>query len=229
MSSEVLRRAPRTAAVLVLLYLATGCVTHGRPPVADRSPVFAEPGASYEVQAGDTLYSIAWRFGRDFRALAAANGIRSPYTIYPGQRLRLDARVRATKPQTVPPARAAPPRQAIGWRWPTQAAVQRRFGQGNRGIDYQLRAGERVWSAGGGAVVYAGKGLGGFRFLVIVKHDDSFLSAYSVNVPLQVREGQTIKAGTVLADIEKTGRTVGALHFEVRKDGEPVDPASVIR
>ena len=226
-------------AVLVSALLAA-CVQHGRPPVSDRSPVFGQKPEHYLVQRGDTLYSIAWRYNMDHRRLALANGVRPPYTIYPGQRLRLsvsgtpgaasgsgDRRTQGTKqPRTSAPSA---PVLAINWQWPTKAPVGRAYGRGNKGIDYRLAPGVTVLSAGAGDVVYAGKGLGGYRGLVIVKHSDVFLSAYSLNGGLRVKEGQRIKAGAVIADTENTGRTAGTLHFEIRKDGEPVDPASVIR
>jgi lipoprotein NlpD len=178
----------------------------------------------------------------DHRRLALANGVRPPYTIYPGQRLRLsvsatpgaapDAGDRSTRGAKQPRPRSSAPSSpvlAINWQWPTKAPVGRAFGRGNKGIDYRLAPGVTVLSAGAGDVVYAGKGLGGYRHLVIVKHSNVFLSAYSLNGGLRVKEGQRIKAGAVIADTENTGRNAGTLHFEIRKDGEPVDPASVIR
>jgi lipoprotein NlpD len=237
---------------LLLALACVACVQHGRPPVADRSPVFGERPQQYLVQRGDTLYSIAWRFGLDHRRLALANGVRPPYTIYPGQRLRLSVSAtpgapsdspRASAPgkaqptpragtAPAPDASAPPPSmqgQAINWQWPTKAPVGRGFGRGNNGIDFSLQPGLPVLSAGSGDVVYAGKGLGGYRYLVIVKHSEVFLSAYSLNRGIRVKEGQRIKAGAVIADTQSTGRTAGKLHFEIRKDGEPVNPASVIR
>jgi lipoprotein NlpD len=226
--------------------LLGACMQQGRPPVSDRSPVFGQQPDYYVVQRGDTLYSIAWRYSLDHRRLALANGVRPPYTIYPGQRLRLSVSAtpgspsagqvgvapRVTPGNKQPPTRATGPSApilAINWQWPTKAPVGKAFGRGNKGIDYRLQPGYPVFSAGSGDVVYAGKGLGGYRYLVIVKHSDVFLSAYSLNSGLSVKEGQRIKAGAVIADAESTGRTAGTLHFEIRKDGEPVDPASVIR
>jgi lipoprotein NlpD len=106
--------------------------------------------------------------------------------------------------------------------------VARGYGQGNRGIDSQLETGDRVAAAAAGEVVYAGSGLGGFRHLVIVKHDPEYLSAYGFDGTLGVREGQRIKAGALLADKEDGGRRAGTLHFEIRRDGVPVDPGPLI-
>lgn len=239
----------RLLALTVLAWLAA-CAQPGRPVVAERSPVFGDPSGSYQVQPGDTLYSIAWRFGLDYRALAEANGIAAPYTIRTGQIVRLAVDERGGR-QTGRPARsrpaappatpsAAPPPVATapaassapgrgGWRAPTDAPARRGFGRGNRGIDYALEVRHRVQAAAGGEVVYAGSGLGGFRHLVIVKHDSDYLSAYSLNRPVAVREGQRIKAGEILADTDQEGGPgSGALHFEIRRNGDPVDPGPLI-
>ncbi|MBX3706581.1 MAG: peptidoglycan DD-metalloendopeptidase family protein [Pseudomonadales bacterium] len=133
-------------------------------------------------------------------------------------------------PATPAPATPAAPRPApaAGWRWPTAGPVQKGFGDGNRGIDFRLDPGQPVVAAGGGEVVYAGNGLGGFRYLVIVKHDQRFLSAYSLNRPIVVAEGQRIEAGAPIAERETGGGSAGTLRFEIRRDGQPVDPGSVI-
>jgi lipoprotein NlpD len=217
----------RLLLALVVLAWSVGCAQPGRPPVAERSPVFGAPD-SYVVQPGDTLYSIAWRFGLDPEGLARANGIRAPYTIYVGQRIRLvvEAPVASRAP---PPAVSSPPAAAVsGWRPPTDAPVGRGYGQGNKGVDYVLEPRHRVCTAAAGEVVYAGSGLGGFRHLVIVRHGPQYLSAYSLDRAVIVREGQGVQAGALLADMEEAGRRAGTLHFEIRKDGAPVDPRSLI-
>lgn len=233
---------PRTlfkrAAVGALALLAAGCVQPGKPPIIERSPALGTVPDAYVVRSGDTLYAIAWRFGFDYRALARANGIDPPYTILQGQRIRLAAGAprAAAAPRPGPgapaePAEPAQPRQTApvaAWQAPTDAPVQRGYGDGNRGIDYRLSARHRVRSTAAGEVVYAGSGLGGYRHLIIVKHDPRYLSAYSLNRPMAVREGQRIKAGGQLADNESGERREGTLHFEIRKDGEPVNPATLL-
>jgi len=107
--------------------------------------------------------------------------------------------------------------------------VQKGFGNGNKGIDFRLDPGQPVIAAGGGEVVYAGNGLGGFRHLVIVKHDQRFLSAYSLNRPIAVKEGERIESGGMIAGADAASASgAGTLRFEIRRDGQPVDPASVI-
>lgn len=224
----------------LMMLVGAGCAQPGRPPVIERSPVFSNASGSYLVNPGDSLYSIAWRFGLDYRALAAANGIAAPYTIRAGQQIRLDTSLspgrrreqRVPSAASAPPASAppvsAPPSAFSGWQAPTDAPVGRRYGAGNKGLDYALEPRHRVSAAAAGEVVYAGSGLGGFRHLVIVKHDPAYLSAYSLDWPMAVREGKRVKAGELLADMEERGRRNGTLHFEIRKNGAPVDPRSLI-
>jgi lipoprotein NlpD len=113
------------------------------------------------------------------------------------------------------------------WRWPTKATVQKGFGSGSKGVDFKLEPAQPVLAAGGGEVVYAGNGLGGFRHLVIVKHDQRFLSAYSLNRAISVQEGQRLDSGAIIAAADPSG-AASTLRFEIRKDGQPVDPVSVI-
>jgi lipoprotein NlpD len=224
--------------VLLMIVALVGCAPTGRPPVLDRSQVLEGRAAHYQVKAGDTLYSIAWRYELDYRALARANGIRAPYTIYVGQRLRLTEAAVPAAPASAPlkpgvppstrpspPARSAPSATAtpLTWRPPTTARIQRGFGGGSKGFDYQLGATDRVSAAGTGTVVYAGSGLGGFRHLVIIKHDPLHLSAYSFDRALAVREGQEIAAGEPIALASGADRAA-RLHFEIRRNGQPVDP-----
>lgn len=247
------RRATAVLAALVWTALVAGCAPAGRPPVVDRSPVLdTRPDArpqSYEVRRGDTLYSIAWRYQLDYRALARANGIGPPYTIYVGQRLRLAETGQASprapaapRAPASPKAPAAPPSSApsrdrppvaaprapagsarLAWQAPTAAPLQRSFGGGHRSLDYQLGPTDRIQAAGAGEVVYAGSGLGGFRHLVIVKHDPQYLSAYSFDRALAVREGQRIAAAEPIALASGADR-VSRLRFEIRRNGDPVNP-----
>jgi lipoprotein NlpD len=240
--------ATRDAIVLLLAMfaglLADGCANPGRPPVVERSPVFGARPEHYLVQAGDTLYSIAWRFELDFAGLARANGLRKPFTIYPGQKLRMKVQLAGAtvrhapgSPKHEPAARrksmASTAKPAtypdkLRWSWPVSAAVARDYGASSKGMDYRLKAGDRVRAAAAGEVVYAGNGLGGYEHLVIIKHSEHYLSAYSLNTTSGVREGQRIKASAKLADIPLRGRDALVMHFEIRKDGEAVDPKAVI-
>lgn len=218
------------------------------------------------VKPGETLYSIAWRYGRDYRELGNANGIRPPYNIKAGQVLRLDLRGNVTsagqtgasnKPSAAPaPSRAAsrqpapkpepkptvsrPPDRSspltsqsqtvsnINWRWPhvgTVIAGYSTSGKVNKGIDIAGKEGDSVRAAASGNVVYAGSGLLGYGNLIIVNHNEHYLSAYAHNRKILVREGEDVKAGQVIAELGNSGTDRPKLHFEIRKNGNPVDPA----
>ena len=212
----------------------------------------------YVVQRGDTLYSIAFRFGWDWKTLAARNGIPAPYVIRSGQIIRFGsssavAQTRSSAPvtrsapavlvitqvqapakpiQNQAPARpvavvTTPPPSTAGWGWPAKGAVIGRFssnGSLNKGIDIAGELGEPVFAASDGAVVYAGSGLRGYGELIIIKHSDTYVSAYGHNRRLLVREGQQVKVGQSIAEMGSTGTDRVKLHFEIRRQGKPVDP-----
>jgi lipoprotein NlpD len=256
------------------------------PPA--RTPI---PGGTYVVAHGDTLYSIAFRSGVDFRDLAQWNGVAAPFTIWPGQTLKLSPPAAAAAPagpssppatavasapvfQTIPPAAATPvpattpgavavgagkvqsatvaavpvagqaappslppaaPPAAVGashsaggitWRWPASGSVIKRFKASDAipGIEIAGNSGEPVRAAAGGVVVYSGNGLVGYGELVIIKHSDSYLSAYGHNRKRLVKEGQHVSAGQQIAEMGSTGASRNELQFQIRKDGNPVDP-----
>ena len=253
-----------SGAALALLLL--GCAQQPGAPVVDRNarpdaptppaarPRVATSGEVYTIREDDTLYGIAWRHDLDYKALAAANGIEAPYTVYPGQRIRLQefaspgaatqSRERSsstsprttasTPPRPTPPRPAAPrtpvpsPASANGWRAPVSAKPVRRFGGASKGIDYELPPNTPVRAAAAGEVVYAGPGLGGYRHLVIVKASERHLVAYGVNVPPLPGEGARVVAGATIATIGSGDATAGRFHFEIRDNGKPVNPATLI-
>ncbi len=251
----------------------SGCLQQGRPVVTDRSPDIAPsprpapvsrprsasqprtrvPVAESSQQAvlsgqhivkkGETLYSIAWRYGLDYRKLAQANRIPSPYVIRAQEVIVLSEAEVVMTPAPVKSAKKARPSKQSGarktaktqvsatWKWPVQYAPSRDFTRASKGVDFVIPPGEVsvVQSASGGRVVYAGNGIGGFERLVIVKHSDVLLSAYSFNGDITVREQQAVKTGQKIAEIASVARAGQKLHFEVRRAGEPFDPRSVIR
>ncbi|MCY3818798.1 MAG: peptidoglycan DD-metalloendopeptidase family protein [Gammaproteobacteria bacterium] len=133
-------------------------------------------------------------------------------------------------PKPRPPARSAPPVQPAraGWRWPVNAQPARGFGRGNNGLDYVIPSGQKVVAAAAGQIVYKGAGLGGYRHLVLVRHTDSVMSAYSVNVAPAVAEGTSIASGGKICDIGSGSPAMRRLHFEIRRSGTPVDPVKII-
>jgi lipoprotein NlpD len=201
-----------------------------------------DPG-SYTVQPGDTLYEIAFRYGLDYRDLAAWNGLGDGSFIRPGQTLRLDgppgqAVARAptassSGPSSRPPQRsttggsAAPARPPEGWRWPTTGRVVSAFGRNPKnpnGLQIRGESGQAIHAAAGGEVVYSGSGLIGYGQLIIVKHSEAYLSAYGHNRDIKVREGQRVTAGQVIASMGEGPGKTPLLHFEIRRNGKPVDP-----
>lgn len=250
---------------LLLVGLLTGCTgTSGKAPVVDRSHAAkqrqANPVSSgqYTVQRGDTLYSIAFRFGWDWKVLAARNGIHAPYTIMPGQTIRFSNAPRsvavrtkpvvtpAKKPVAVAPVKpvpvakqeqrvtvsqqTSPPVSASGqgkWLWPAAGTVVGLYSSNtslNKGIDIAGKLGQPIIATADGSVVYAGSGLRGYGELVIIKHNDTFISAYGHNRRLLVNEGQKVKAGQQIAEMGSTGTDQVKVHFEIRRQGKPVDP-----
>lgn len=332
-----LKRLRRLGALSASL-LIVGCAARVPAPVEERSlsarharEAEARPSTAPEqviVVRGDTLYGIAFRHGLDWRDLARWNGLGEPYTIFPGQVLRLvpperervsvaraepspsavteprPARREALPPEPSPPPpagsaaaaspppavapekprpppasrpeqassaapsepRPAPPEpqdvrppaaeapsaspaappsasaaaaaetpsglpfrlaEGIRWTWPAEGVILRSFVAGDplrQGIDIGGKAGDTVRAAADGIVVYSGAGLVGYGELVIIKHDDRYLSAYGHNRRRLVAEGERVRGGQPIAEMGRTGAERDKLHFEIRRDGRPVDP-----
>lgn len=253
---------------LLFLLLCTlgGCVNSPVKAPVDKS--FAAPPRRIEqhiVSAGETLFSIAWSYGIDFRRLADTNGLQSPYRLQIGQLLRLpaiadgsdgsgkvqsravaatpakpmderskgahSASESSTKSGGVGSCSSATANLLEGWRWPADGAVIARYAAHSaqhKGIDIRGELGEPVYAVSGGKVVYAGSGLVGYGNLLIVKHSDRYLSAYAHNSRLLVGEGKIVKAGDRIAEIGDSGTDSVKLHFEIRCDGEPIDPLRIL-
>jgi len=126
------------------------------------------------------------------------------------------------------PAPAAPSGEdEIAWGWPTAGAATVLAGfdeQKNKGIDLAGRAGDPVIAAADGRVVYAGAGLRGYGNLIILKHNNTYLTAYAHNQTLLVKEDQTVRKGQKIAEMGSTDTDRVKLHFEIRRQGKPVDP-----
>ena len=283
----------------------------------------------YTVQRGDTLYSIAWRYEKDFRNLARWNNIKAPYAIFPGQRLKMQADsaagtsdheekqplliesdtgkrlkesrivaakpIKVIKPATVPESivvkkgdtlysiarqyhlpvhkvsrwnalkrsyalhpgqvlRLKPPstakQKAVAklqvvksksklnkkvilptrvnhWYWPTRGKLIKTFKRSDtnrKGIGIAGNRGQAVKATAAGQVVYSGNGLISYGNLVIIKHSNSFLSAYAYNQKLLVKEGDRVKARQLIAYMGMAGNGKAQLHFEIRRNGKPVNP-----
>ena len=249
-------RLHRVAIACLCLLIAASCgrshvVREGgssRPRSADSPVRVSQPkyGATVVVQRGQNVYRIATDNGLTALDLAIWNDIPPPYTIHPGQRLRLypggQGRV-ATRPATsskkpstsattspspsAPKPVVVPATSRLAWRWPADGNVVGTYAGGDptrQGIDIAGKAGQPVRAAADGVVVYSGSGLVGYGELVIVKHDDQWLSAYGHNRARLVNEGQVVKAGQQVAEMGRSGASRDMLHFEIRYNGKPVDP-----
>lgn len=176
------------------------------------------------VQRGETLASIARRYGTDYPTLGRLNGLSPPYTIHPGQRLRLPGAAGDA------PATAAPT-PVGGWVWPAFGRTVRGFSPalgGNKGLDIAGQIGQPVRAPAAGTVVYAGNGLRQYGNLVIVKHSPDYLSAYGYLQRIDVAEGSVVAQGQAIAEMGSPGDGGGVLHFEIRLHGTPVDPAGLL-
>ena len=249
------------AVFLILLLLLTGCTSTWRAPVSsypDSNPVKEKQNRNsapikskfYKVRAGDTLYAIAWRTGRDFKDLARWNQLGSPYIIYVGQVIRTippvkKKKVVKKKPSNIPKkqtanikktkvkAKQAPDKfkQSLYWKWPYNGRIIKGFKKGDdtsKGIVVSGKLGQSILSAEAGKVVYSGSGLIGYGQLIIIKHNNNYLSAYGHNRKILVREGEWITKGKKIAEMGINETGVPALHFEIRKNGNPINPVSVL-
>ncbi len=202
----------------------------------------------YHVKKGDTLYAIGLRSGQGYQRLAEWNGIQPPYHIRVGQTIKLFKPVNVSMP-TKPVSKQPQPVQKkrnsahkkssisnnnkkmlkLYWQWPIRGRILTTFSQsGNKGIDIQGVTGQSVKAAAKGKVVYSGNGLIGYGNLLIIKHSEQYLSAYAYNRRLLVKEGQWVKSGQIIAEVGKGSGNRNSLHFEIRKNGKPVNPVNYL-
>jgi lipoprotein NlpD len=112
----------------------------------------------------------------------------------------------------------------VDWIWPTRGKILGVFSESSKGIDISGNAGQAVTASANGKVVYSGAGLRGYGKLIIIKHNNTYLSAYAHNSKILVKEGQTVVKGQKIAEMGNTDASLVKLHFEIRKNGKPVDP-----
>ena len=263
--------------ILIALSLSACISPHTPAPIRHSSEPGLQSQSVHYVKKGETLYSIAWQYGLDYKALATNNNIGTDYRIYAGQRLSLDGKSKRINPPKVPPtAKAKSSAQAsaagkgnnkaaaqqkdtrslsrsdnqsltntnaivnrqkngaIRWGWPTSGLVSTNFFSGDskgKGIDIAGKKGDSVSAAARGKVVYAGDGLRGYGNLVIIRHSEVYLSAYAHNDVILVKEGQQVTVGEKIAELGSTGtgaKNREVLHFQIRKNGKPINPVSLL-
>ena len=227
----------RLISLTLSLLLFFGC-SHNLPaPVYEHSPSFDRrvPDA-YEVQVGDSLYAIAWRYQLNVNSIAEFNDLKPPYLLRPGKILRLKITRRESKQKKIAVTnnvnkgitRASVDKKtqndAAFWSKPVKSEPIQKFGKTSSGVDYMLLDGETIRASSSGVVVYAGTGLRGYMSLVIIKHDSDWLSAYGMNLPYSIAEGDKVLVGESIAVNKSPEKLTGKFHFEVRHNGQPVDP-----
>lgn len=264
--------------LLVFIYGLAACSNQHYAPVNNAwSPDTFSSAKQYRVQPGDTLYAIAWRYDMDYRSLAEANHLSSPYTVEKGQILslnvpknRAESKSQASthpiqSPQWVEttnktnemtpmipvkktaqksasqaimkpgtkstPASTVMSSEKIQWRWPAKGKIIATYSprMGKKGVDIAGNLGEPIYAAASGKVAYCGNGLKGYGNLIIIKHNDEFLSAYAHNQKLLVHEGEQINGGQKIATMGNTESKRIMLHFEIREAGQSVNPLRYVK
>ena len=230
---QVLRVAPpgtvENSAAVVSKPIGNGAVIESRSleqPSQAASPAAAQGNGliKHEPRVGKEAYSDE-AYARLNRTGEQVPVVAKPAVATP--------ELKPEAPVVVPPVTPAPVVVAgpddVPWIWPSSAKVVSPFSEsGNKGLDFSGKAGDAVIAAGDGKVVYAGAGLRGYGELVIVKHNNTFLSAYAHNRKILVKEGQQVSRGQKIAEMGKTDADSVKLHFEIRKQGKPVDPAQYL-
>ena len=206
----------------------------------------------YTVKPGDTVMQIGRTTNQNWRDIVKWNNLESANQIEVGQVLRvvpLDNNGAATKPPVVvvpaapgvvtplpPPVQPSPPAASavtpeddIPWMWPSSGSLISGYDDiKSKGLKIAGKLGDPVYASADGRVVYAGSGLRGYGNLIILKHNDTYLTAYAHNQTLLVKEDQTVRKGQRIADMGSSDAERVMLHFEVRRNGKPVDPAKYL-
>ena len=199
------------------------------------------------VRRGETLSAIAWRYGKNPTDLARWNRLGDGSLIYPGQVIRLtptggsrstaatgSAKKTTSQNSSRPASRPLPeiPAQpAPDWSWPTSGRIDVAFGAkpgSGTGVLINGKLGQRIDAAASGQVVYAGSGLIGYGKLIILKHNETYLSAYGYSESLLVKEGDNIRKGQQIATMGEGPERKPRLHFEIRRNGQPIDPGKFL-
>jgi lipoprotein NlpD len=204
----------------------------------------------YSVKPGDTVMQIGRNTNQNWRDIVKWNNLESANQIEVGQVLRVvpfDSNGVLVKPPVaaapaapavtplapLPPSPAAAssvaPEDDIPWMWPSSGALIAGYDEvKSKGLKIAGKLGDPVYASADGRVVYAGSGLRGYGNLVILKHNETYLTAYAHNQTLLVKEDQTVRKGQRIADMGSSDADRVMLHFEVRRNGKPVDPAKYL-
>ena len=214
--------------------------------------IMLPPENVHRVEQGETLFSAALRFSVDTRSLAVMNGLERPWVVYPGDELLLPpgakdggkvrvavrpaARARPAETAAERAARANQPRLAVNgpavkdFIWPVEGKIIADYGAGasglrNDGVNIEALRGAPIGAAAAGEVIYVDEEVEGLGLLVLVAHPGGWITAYAHAQEALVKTGQMVAQGEALARVGASGKvTTPQLHFQLRKDGDPVDP-----
>lgn len=226
-------------------------------PVTEVNTIDPIPRAGiHRAARQESAYEIAWRYGLDYRQLVQRNHLKSPYVVRKGQIIYLGGAT--TQPVVTPKPLPGASRESTPtfikrepspsplpiatvderepnlvvkeWIWPAKGSVVGSYSGFNKGINISGHIGDPIYAAAAGKVVYCGSGLRGYGNLIILKHNQTYLSAYAYNRQLFVKEGQWVKQGQKIAAMgENIGSGRAMLHFEIRRAGKPIDPLQKLR
>jgi lipoprotein NlpD len=208
------------------------------PAPVSTAATAAAPEGFYTVQKGDTLYSIALEHGHDYREVAQWNSLDDPGKIRVGQVLRVKAPEQAVvvgagrqgnrvesrplgAPEQKPVVKEEPRLEAgpLTFAWPVKGKLVAAFAEPRqKGIDIEGRSGDAVTAAAAGRVTYVGSGIPGLGKLVVIKHDQGYITVYAHNKDILVKEQQAVTRGQKIAELGDK------LHFQIRKGAAAVDP-----
>lgn len=218
----------RRCTAMLACVLITACATQSS---------WQDNRQTHIVRKGETLFSIAWRYGKNAEDLARWNRLGNGSLIYPGQALKLNGPAASSRQtaksesgttrQAPKPLPSIPSLPSPDWSWPTAGHINIDFGAKpgtGTGVLINGKAGQPIYAAASGRVIYAGSGLIGYGKLIILKHNDTYLSAYGYNASLLVKEGDQIRKGQKIATMGEGPERKPRLHFEIRRNGKPVNP-----
>jgi lipoprotein NlpD len=221
--------------------IEVGQVLRVLPPVQDPSAAMSRPvqaagrveSRPLEARAAEATTAAATPSTSPDRMAAAAppaTPVTAPATVVPSS---VQGSANAQAAPSAPPTSTAASRagdEAVEWAWPASGTVNTPFDEarGVKGLSIAGKAGDPVLAAADGRVVYAGSGLRGYGNLVIVKHNNTYLTAYAHNQTLLVKEDQAVRRGQKIAEMGSSDADQIKLHFEIRRLGKPVDPARLL-
>ena len=222
----------------------TACSSERVAPVEELRPQYAmnHPDSNYVVRPGDTLYAIAFLYDQNYEQLARVNGMSYPYAVHTGQILHL------TKNKVIYPTNQNHQRVRFakiqprihhlqttfskgGWNWPTKGQLANTHASNqiaSKGINILGQPGQVIKAAKDGIVAYSGDGLPGYGNLILIKHDNDYLTAYAFNSKNLVKEGQRVISGQQVATMGKLESGQYGSHFEIRYRGTVLNPLKLL-